>query len=306
MLTSRLVGRQPSGSCASARVTVSRATPRYSATMTVPDAQGTTKSPIWRRWWAKLVAVGIALAGLVGLIANGAALYDWFEAHFESGVVTKDVAAARTVAGADVTCGAAPSVPVIKAGWGPERATYSVNGPYTTTPTLNSITDNPNYGDERVFFDVKSLSNAEAGGWCTSVRVSDGALVVLRVYVENSAGYNPEKPDASVARGVTLSVKSDPADSSLRVLRATLRADNTTPSAVFDEVELVGTSPFRIDPIAGSARVTSNVFPAGIVLSDRVWTTGALLGTSSLDGNIRPLYEDSLIVTLEARVTYLG
>lgn len=279
---------------------------RYSSIMPVLDAQGATTTPIWRRWWAKLVAVGIAIAGVVGLAANAVAINDWYEAHFGPGGATKDVAAAQAVVGADVTCGAAPSVPIIKAGWGPERATYSVNGPYTTTPTLNSITDNPSYGDERVFFDVKSLSNTEAGGWCTSVRVSDGALVVLRVYVENSAGYNAAEPDASVARGVTLTVTTDPAESSLRVLRATLRADNTAPSAVFDEVEIVGTGPFRIDPIAGSARVTSNVFPAGIVLSDEVWTTGALLGTANLDGNIRPLYEDSLIVTLEARVTYLG
>ena len=47
-------------------------------------------------------------------------------------------------------------------GWGPDRRTYTMTTP-AKYAVFNSITDNPNYGDERNFVTTKLSSHAGAG-----------------------------------------------------------------------------------------------------------------------------------------------
>src|SRR6185436_18200923 len=70
--------------------------------------------------------------------------------------------------------------------WYPERPTYTIANPADHV-TFNSITDNPNYGDERTFFDSKDAANTAAGGYADSTKVTNGEEVLLRVYVHNNA-----------------------------------------------------------------------------------------------------------------------
>jgi hypothetical protein len=73
--------------------------------------------------------------------------------------------------------------------YGPERKTFTIAKPADYV-TFNSITDNPNYGDERNFVLVKDASNTSAGGWTDEVNVQDGKEYLVRMYVHNNAGAN--------------------------------------------------------------------------------------------------------------------
>lgn len=85
--------------------------------------------------------------------------------------VPKKALALAIVAGAVLGVSAAVSA------WGPDRPTYTVNNPADHV-TFNSITDNPNYGDERAFFDVKPTSNTTSGGYVDKIKVKDGDEVI--------------------------------------------------------------------------------------------------------------------------------
>src|SRR5687768_17211594 len=52
-------------------------------------------------------------------------------------------------------------VPATLFAWGPDRPTYTMENPAPHV-TFNSMTNNPNYGDEREFVTVKDLTTGQA------------------------------------------------------------------------------------------------------------------------------------------------
>lgn len=88
-----------------------------------------------------------------------------------------------------IRCGSVDSNRSARGSWGPDRPTYTLAEP-APVATLNSIIDNPSYGDERPFFTVKSSSDDRSGGFCSSTRVADGDVLLFSIYAENSAADN--------------------------------------------------------------------------------------------------------------------
>src|SRR3981081_2481322 len=73
--------------------------------------------------------------------------------------------------------------------WSPDRPTFTMQNPAPYV-TFNSITNNPDYGDERTFFDGKDAANTASGGFVDTVNVTSGETVLLRMYVHNNAASN--------------------------------------------------------------------------------------------------------------------
>jgi len=73
--------------------------------------------------------------------------------------------------------------------WSPDRPTYTIENPAPHV-TFNSITNNPNYGDERTFFDAKNAANKDQGGFVDKLATDGGQELLLRVYVHNNAADN--------------------------------------------------------------------------------------------------------------------
>lgn len=193
----------------------------------------------------------------------------------------------------------------VTGGWWPDRETFTLEQP-AGYPTLNSITDNPNEGDERSFFDVKPMTDDESGGFCNTVHATDGDVLLLRAYVENSAADNLVDPETRTGEGlaenVQWTVRAEEERATLVKVVAELRSSTTRPKVIGDSVEITSDRPFRLDMVHGSATAYSNFFPEGLPLGGDL-AAGVTVGSLALDGNVPPGYDYSLILTVEARVT---
>ena len=108
--------------------------------------------------------------------------------------------ATGAVAAVALTAGAAALVTA----WGDNgggRPSYTLeeinNGALGDTITLNSISDNPNIGDEKNFVGARLLSDTSRVWNANSIEAVDGETYVIRAYVHNNS---PKEYDA-VARG---------------------------------------------------------------------------------------------------------
>lgn len=101
------------------------------------------------------------------------------------------------VTGSQLPSSTAPASPVpapdqqganIAPGWGPERQMFTMSRPAAYV-TLNSISDNPNIGDERQFYGVRHVAADCKGNdspWERHEKIADGDHLQFRVYAENS------------------------------------------------------------------------------------------------------------------------
>ena len=183
--------------------------------------------------------------------------------------------------------------------YGPERKTFTIAKPADYV-TFNSITDNPNYGDERNFVLVKDASNTSAGGWTDEVNVQDGKEYLVRMYVHNNAGANL----GLVAKNTRLMANVPTASSTTQQIDGFLTSDNANPQKIWDSVVLKGDKNFIVQFVGGSARYYNNVNPnPGFSLPDSIVTsTGAQVGYRSMNGDIPGCFEYSGIATFKVKV----
>ncbi|MDZ7786511.1 MAG: PKD domain-containing protein [Candidatus Saccharibacteria bacterium] len=188
--------------------------------------------------------------------------------------------------------------------WYPERPTYTIDNPAPHV-TFNSVTDNPNYGDERTFFDAKDASNTNSGGFVDRQNVQNGQELLLRVYVHNNAAssLNGENFDGKgVAKNTQVRVHLPSAtDNALRA-NAYISADNATPKVVSDTVDFASEGKFNLEYVPGSATAYTNAVPSGMKLSDNIVTSGAKIGHKSANGVFPGCFEYTAIVTIKVKV----
>lgn len=193
---------------------------------------------------------------------------------------------------------AAIIVPVALFAWGPDRATYTIENPADHV-TFNSITNNPNYGDERNFVTIKDATNTSAGGWVDEINVESGKEYWVRMYVHNNAAENLNL----VATNTTAKFYV-PTDSAKSVtVNGLLSASNANPGTIWDQAIFKSTDNFNLAYVAGSATYTNNVFTGGTALADSVVGSGALLGYDKLDGNIPGCFKYSGYVIIKVKAT---
>ncbi|RWZ79402.1 MAG: DUF11 domain-containing protein [Candidatus Chaera renei] len=192
--------------------------------------------------------------------------------------------APKKVLGAVLVAGLAATVPAgILLAWGPNRPTFTIAKPADYV-TFNSITDNPNVGDERNFVVAKDAANTANGGWQDQVTVQPGKEYIVRVYVHNNAADNLNlkavntRVSASVSTATGTSVP----------VSGFVSADNARPQKVWDDVVFTSNSKFNLVYVPGSAEIFNNGYAAGgngAKLPDSIVTSaGALVGFNGPDG----------------------
>lgn len=190
----------------------------------------------------------------------------------------------------------AVAVPTSLLAWGPDRPTYTIENPADHI-TFNSITNNPNYGDERNFVTIKDAENTNAGGWVDEIAVQNDKEYYVRMYVHNNAADNLNL----TAQNVTAKFNVPDYASTRIQIDGYLSSTNANPTEVWDQAVFTGTTDFELDYIEGSASYTNNVFTDGVALSDNVVSSGALLGYSQLNGQIPGCYQYSGLVIFKVK-----
>jgi uncharacterized repeat protein (TIGR01451 family) len=205
--------------------------------------------------------------------------------------------------------------------WGPQRNTFTMQNP-STYVTFDSITDNPDWGDERGFTLIKDLgtspanngTTASGGGFVETVPAVAGHTYMVKMFVHNNASANLNlvaKNTRVLADMVTASTDGD------IMIQGKIKADNCganttgatgSPCLFWDEAYLDGTSGtyLKASYVANSARYYNNVkdfTTTGFTLTNDIASStgsgaaGALLGYNSMDGNIQGCFEYSGYVT---------
>ena len=183
--------------------------------------------------------------------------------------------------------------------YGPARTTYTIEKPADRI-TFNSITNNPNYGDERNFLIIKDAANTSPGGWVDNIQVQNGKEYLVRLYVHNNAAANLNlvatnvRAIANVPNNAGTSIQID----------GSITADNAQPQKVWDDVVLTSSNKFTVAYVPGSAKYANNLNAnPGFQLADSIVTSaGALLGYQKMDGNIPGCFQYSGIVTFRVKV----
>lgn len=178
-------------------------------------------------------------------------------------------------------------VPVAVHAYGPDRATftYASPAPYVT---FNSITDNPNVGDERNFVRVKEDSTTTT--YANDVTLQPGKTYQVEVYYHNNAASNLNASGAGIAKNVSLRMQM-PASingSASDTVDGFINSSNANPTSVWDSANLKNgsSSAVALRYVPGSATVTSNGAVNGQTLPDAFLTTGTPLGYDALNGTL--------------------
>lgn len=182
--------------------------------------------------------------------------------------------------------------------WGPERSTYTIEKPADHV-TFNSITNNPNYGDERNFTIARKTSEG-SDQWKDTLEVTGDEEYIVRVYVHNNANANLNL----VAENVRVKASIPSTTGNKVTLQGQISSSNAKPSEIWDQVVFQSSSrKFNIAYVAGSARYYNNVNPSeGFALSDSITTNGgSLLGYNQMDGKIPGCFQYSGIVTFKVK-----
>jgi hypothetical protein len=177
--------------------------------------------------------------------------------------------------------------------WGtfyPDRPVYDYNslswnyGRYGATdgrPVFNSFINTPSYGDERAFFDGRRGNQSNMENWDPVTNVTSDRTAVLRMYVDNMAYVFPEDPYLSTAYGARVRVHLPTATATVLRARGYIWADNA--DMVEDTVDLIGSEPFRVVYIPGSAVLRRHTYEYG--LDDSIIEEeGAPIGHTVMDG----------------------
>lgn len=182
--------------------------------------------------------------------------------------------------------------------WGPERETFTIEKPATFI-TFNSITNNPNYGDERNFVIAKDAANTSPGGWQDNITIEDGKEYLVRMYVHNNAADNLNL----VAKNTRVMANVPNTLANSHQIDGFITADNAKPTKIWDSVVFKSGQNFTLKFISGSARYHNNVNAAtGFTLPDSIVTSGgALVGYKSMNGDVPGCFQYSGIATFRLK-----
>lgn len=179
-------------------------------------------------------------------------------------------------------------VPAAVNAWGPSRTTFTIERPADYV-TFNSITNNPNIGDERNFVGIRERGTNNL--WSDRVKVEAGKEYVVRMYVHNNAGSNLNL----TAEGVKAMINLPTTTGNQLEVNGFLNwnrhssAPADAPIQIWDNASFYNDSDqFNMAYVPGSARYSNNAVGGdGVILADSVMTSsGVSLGYATMDGRI--------------------
>lgn len=179
---------------------------------------------------------------------------------------------------------AAVIIPAALLAWGPDtRATYTAASPAKEI-TFNSITDNPNHGDERNFVQVRD-ANSGNETYVDSISLTAGHEYVVYMYYHNNAAQELGLvATGSYAKAQIPAVVSNGSTGTKAV--GYIGATNSKPLEVWDDISFSNTtgSDMALQFVPGSATIHNLGATNGFTMADTIVTTGAPIGFHALDG----------------------
>lgn len=202
-------------------------------------------------------------------------------------------------------------VPLAIYAWGPSRETFTIEKPATYV-TFNSITNNPNYGDERNFLrvrdaDSKYWSSTSTNGWTDTMTMTEGHTYDVKLYVHNNAAANLGLKSTNTRAFVNLPIKEDTYGKQFEI-NGYIMSDNAKPGKIWDNIVLKSDKAFHVKVV--SQKYINNIkteAKGGFDLGNEVYMgdgTGAKLGYESLDGVIPGCYQYSGYVLLKVQPVF--
>ena len=167
---------------------------------------------------------------------------------------------------------------------GPPRPTMTGESPATHV-TFNSITNNPQVGDERNFVRIRE---AGVGNYVNEIVLRPGSSYQVITFFHNNAKSSLNDGGKGIAKDVSIKVHAPSVvqPNERGMISSTIFCSNAEPLQVWDEAYVTAHTPVQLRYVSGSARVTSNGAVNGQTLPASFFTSGALLGYDNLDGNL--------------------
>jgi uncharacterized repeat protein (TIGR01451 family)/LPXTG-motif cell wall-anchored protein len=193
---------------------------------------------------------------------------------------------------------AAVIVPAAVFAFGPSRPTFTQAHPANYV-TFDSITDNPQLGDERNFVRIKEDGTSTYGD---NVNLTPGKVYDVSVYFHNNAAANLNL----VANNTTLKMEVPGVVNAgvNAALTGTISSSNANPTSVWDEAygKNATSGQVALRYVSNSATFVSNGAINGQTLPDTLFTTGAKLGYNAQDGNVPGCNQFAGFVNFKFRV----
>lgn len=200
-----------------------------------------------------------------------------------------------------IMAAAAVVIPAAVFAWGPNRPTFTGANPAPYV-TFNSITDNPDVGDERNFVRIRP---AGTGTYGENVNVQAGQTYDVMVYFHNNASSGLNESGAGIAHDVMLRMQMEAhvAANASTDVTGFITSPSANPTQVYDHATLTNTTAGTMDLsfVADSAKVTSNGAINGSTLPNSVFSTGAPLGFDSQNGVVPGCNEYSGYVIFQVK-----
>lgn len=166
---------------------------------------------------------------------------------------------------------------------GPERPTFTSAAPADYV-TFNSITDNPEHGDERNFVLVRE---AGIGTYKNEIKIQPGKEYEVYSYYHNNAksSLNPSKQGIATNTRMSVQAPSVIKPGEKGILSTSISADNANPKRVWDEAYITTDTTIDLRYVAGSAKIHSGGAVNGSILPSSLFTPGgAFLGYFEMNG----------------------
>ena len=165
---------------------------------------------------------------------------------------------------------------------GPPRPTMTGDSPADHV-TFNSITNNPQVGDERNFVRIRETGT---GSYANEIELQPGRSYQVITFFHNNAKSSLNDGGKGIAKDVSIKVQApsvvQPGERGK--ISSTIFCSNAEPLQVWDEAYVTAGTPVELRYVPGSARVSSNGAVNGETLPSSLFTSGALLGYDRLDG----------------------
>ena len=188
---------------------------------------------------------------------------------------------------------AAIVVPASLNAWGPTRELFTIEKPASYV-TFNSITNNPNIGDERNFVGIRESGTTNL--WKDEMSVQNDKEYTVRMYVHNNAAANLNL----VAENVTAKFNLPTTTGKEVQVNGFLSASNSKPGEVYDHAKFVSDRNFNVALVPGSIIYENN--KGTHKLSESILTsTGVKLGYEKMDGKIPGCFEYAGYVSFKVK-----
>lgn len=188
-------------------------------------------------------------------------------------------------------------VPAAVMAWGPSRTTFTMEHP-AAYPVFNSITNNPNYGDEREFTTVKDITTGEQ--LSAQTKLIPGHEYSVQVYIHNNASETLNASGVGVAKDVTVRALLPQYVDGNGTVAAFVNAGNTNPGEVYDTAKFTSDKKVELEYVSGSAMLHTNFQQTQ--LDDSLITDGVTVGDKDLTGNWNGCLNSAGAVTFTVKV----